>query len=276
MGKNTYQKATQQNAAPQEQQLDSQEQLQEQDQSTQAPEGGEQTPSSELDAEHQTGETAPSEDTSLENELPKDPVDESLELPELTQESEATQQPEPTQAPTPEPTPAATPALELTPPANSVLTAAVSESKADGGLPIRAIAFRDALNDYMVAMSPSVRIDPVEGGRRQARFYTLVLSAIKDSDPITFMASMEVLIATIRENSGNGQVFNIRYATRFSSQFSGGQDQRKAWEFLWVVLHAAASPEPKRQLAEIDWSIAFQSLADEYRVRLQQWLRERY
>lgn len=158
---------------------------------------------------------------------------------------------------------------------SSVLTAGVSTSALDGGLPIRAVSFRDRLFAYMKEMAPGQAIDPVVGGRAQASFYNLILSAFKDSDIKTFMACMEVLKATIAANRENHQVFSPRYATRFAANFAGGADAMKSWTYLWTILHAVTGPDARLQMRQIDWSVALGQLTDEQRTRVQQYFSER-
>lgn len=167
------------------------------------------------------------------------------------------------------------PAVVLTPSPEVILNADNSSGVA-GGLPPRALTLRAALENWAKEVSTEFTIESVNGGRAQYAFFLAVNNAIKDPDPISFMASMEVLTAFVKQHSGPRQVCNARYANRFAAHFAGGHDQRKAWEFLWVVLHAVTSDRPKDQMSEINWDHAFQHLADEYRVRLRQYFTERF
>jgi hypothetical protein len=158
---------------------------------------------------------------------------------------------------------------------NTVLTAAVSTNALDGGLPVRAVSFRERLFAYMEEMAPGKAIDPVVGGRVQASFYNLVLSAFKDSDVKTFMACMEILKAAVASNRESHQVFSPRYATRFAANFAGGADAMRSWTYLWAILHAVSSSDAKLQMRQIDWTVALGQLTDEQRVRVQQYFSER-
>lgn len=158
---------------------------------------------------------------------------------------------------------------------SSVLTAGVSTNALDGGLPARAVSFRERLFAYMKEMAPGQAIDPVVGGRQQASFYGLVLSAFNDSDIKTFIACMEILKAAVASNRANDQVFSPRYALRFAANFAGGSDAMKSWTYLWTILHAVTSTDAKQQMRQIDWTVALGQLTDEKRTRVQQYFSER-
>lgn len=158
---------------------------------------------------------------------------------------------------------------------SSVLTAGVSTNALDGGLPVRAVSFRERLFAYMKEMAPGQAIDPVVGGRQQASFYNLVLAAFNDSDIKTFIACMEILKAAVAANRANDQVFSPRYALRFAANFAGGSDAMKSWTYLWTILHAVTSTDAKQQMRQIDWTVALGQLTDEKRTRVQQYFSER-
>lgn len=158
---------------------------------------------------------------------------------------------------------------------SSVLTAGVSTNALDGGLPARAVSFRERLFAYMKEMAPGQAIDPVVGGRQQASFYSLVLAAFNDSDIKTFIACMEILKAAVAANRANDQVFSPRYALRFAANFAGGSDAMKSWTYLWTILHAVTSTDAKQQMRQIDWTVALGQLTDEKRTRVQQYFSER-
>lgn len=158
---------------------------------------------------------------------------------------------------------------------SSVLTAGVSTNALDGGLPARAVSFRERLFAYMKEMAPGQAIDPVVGGRQQASFYGLVLSAFNDSDIKTFIACMEILKAAVAANRANDQVFSPRYALRFAANFAGGSDAMRSWSYLWTILHAVTSTDAKQQMRQIDWTVALGQLTDEKRTRVQQYFSER-
>lgn len=158
---------------------------------------------------------------------------------------------------------------------SSVLTAGVSTNALDGGLPARAVSFRERLFAYMKEMAPGQAIDPVVGGRQQASFYNLVLAAFNDSDIKTFIACMEILKAAVAANRANDQVFSPRYALRFAANFAGGSDAMKSWTYLWTILHAVTSTDAKQQMRQIDWTVALGQLTDEKRTRVQQYFSER-
>lgn len=163
------------------------------------------------------------------------------------------------------------PVAPAAPVVDSVKTASASVSALDGGLPARAIGFRDYLDRYITEMAPGTSIDPVVGGKRQQAFFNTVINLVKDPDVKVFMAAMEVLVTYIKQNSGDRGVFNMRYANRFAANFGGGKDQAKQWVYLWTILFAVSSDNPKARLAEIDWAVALRQLDESSKVRLQTW-----
>lgn len=165
----------------------------------------------------------------------------------------------------------AAPVAPVAPVVDSIKTATASVSALDGGLPARAIGFRDYLDRYIAEMAPGISIDPVIGGKRQQAFFNTVINLVKDPDVKVFMAAMEVLVTYIKQNSGDRGVFNMRYANRFASNFGGGKDQSKQWVYLWTILFAVSSDNPKARLAEIDWAVALRQLDESSKVRLQTW-----
>lgn len=157
------------------------------------------------------------------------------------------------------PTPAAE---ELQPVVLSETAAARFETE-----PAQVSALKQELQRYIGDLAPGRRIDPNDGGGRQALLANLLVDTITQPDVQVFLGMMATWLETIRQHRKG--VFNERYVFRFAANIPLAKPKQQQWQHLMTVLLNIADGNKINQI--VDLEMALRSLPDTFAARLRQY-----
>lgn len=170
-----------------------------------------------------------------------------------------------TPAPIIEPAPA--PVVEPVPAAIEPVQLSESAAARFNTEPTQVSVLKQELQLYVGDLAPGRRIDPVDGGHRQAQIAALILDTVLQPDVQVFLGLMATWCECITANRQG--VFNERYAFRFAANVPMAKPKQQQWQHLLTVFLNIADRTPIKQVVDLEQ--ALRSLPDTYASRLRQY-----